>query len=221
MPRVSVIIPAFNEEKNIAKAIASLKSQSFKDLEIIIVNNGSTDSTLTFCSEADKVLQFSDSHNRGSVRNYGANNSDSEYLAFLDGDSSLSVNGIKNAVKYMTEGFVGGRCIIRAPEDIFAAKIQTSILNNWARFIAPLYTPYVFCSREIYDKTDGWSDVIELGDELFFQRKLNQSGKLFFDKDSFVETSPRRYQKEGYLKTTLLGMLGYYGLKMNWKSVRD
>ena len=121
----------------------------------------------------------------------------------------------------MNQGFIGGRNIIKSPENILVAKIQTFILNNWARFIAPQYTPYIFCSRDVFNKVGGWPEGTELGDELLLQRKLKINGKLAFDKDSFVETSPRRYQKEGYLKTTILGILGYYGIKIEWKPVRD
>lgn len=221
MPRISIVIPAYNEEKHIAGAIDSLKSQSFGDLEVIVVDNGSADNTLDFCQNADKVMHFSEVNNPSAVRNYGANNSDSQYIAFLDADSSLSRNAIANAVKYLREGFVGGRNVIRSPEDVLAAKIQTYILNNWARFIAPQYTPYVFCSRDAFDNVGGWPEGMELGDELIFQRTLRRNGRLVFDESSFVETSPRRYQKEGYLKTTMLGILGYYGAKINWKPVRE
>ena len=78
MSRISIVIPAYNEEKHIVTAINSLKSQSFKDLEVIVVDNGSDDKTLNLCQNADKVMQFSEVNNPGAVRNYGENNSDSQ-----------------------------------------------------------------------------------------------------------------------------------------------
>lgn len=221
MPKFSVIIPAFNEERNIIKVIDSIRQQSLKDLEIIIVDNGSTDKTVELSVGADRVLNFNDIKNPNSVRNYGAKNSDSQYIAFLDADSSLSSNGLANALNYMRQGYVGGRCVILPPEDKLSAKIQTAILNNWARFIAPQYTPYIFCTREAFENSGGWPEGAGLGDELIFQRRLQEFGRFKFDEDSFVTTSPRRYQKYGYLKTTMLGFLGYCGFKIKWKPVRD
>lgn len=221
MPKVSVIIPAFNEEKLISKTISSIREQTFKDLELIVVDNCSTDDTIEQCNLADKILSYHEFNNPSCVRNYGAKNSDGECLVFLDADSSLSSTSIENAVKYMDSGFVGGRNIIKAPEEKLISKVQTFILNNWGRLVAPQYTPYIFCTKDAFLESGGWPEGKELGDELIFQRRLSKIGKLKYDSDSFVETSPRRYQKEGYLKITLLGVLAYYGVNSKWEPVRE
>ena len=216
MTKLSIIIPAFNEEALIEQALLSLKAQDYPDLETIVVDNGSTDSTRDIAEKhADLVLPYDEKQSPSAARNYGAVNSNGEYVAFLDADSCLSI-----AVKHLDQGFAGGTCRLIPPEDKLAAKVQTAILNNWARFIGPQYTPFIYTSRQNFDKVDGWNEELGLGDELDLQRKLGKLGKMKFDSDSYVTTSPRRYQEKGYFKTTLLGVLGYYGFKIKWEPVR-
>ena len=144
-----------------------------------------------------------------------------ENILLSDADSLLSPTALENATNILNQGYIGGRCVIKPPEDKLIAKIQTEILNNWAKYIAPNYTPYIFCTRKAFEDVGGWPEDKGLGDELVFQRRLRDIGKFKFDSNSFVETSPRRYQKEGYLKITLLGVLGYFGFKIKWEPVRD
>ncbi len=89
MPKVSVIIPCYNSERFIRQTLESVLSQTFNDLEIIVVDDGSTDST------ADIVNSFKDNRivyhykaNQGlsSARNKGISLSQGEYIAFLDHD---------------------------------------------------------------------------------------------------------------------------------------
>ena len=221
MKKISVIIPAYNEEKYIEKTLDSINNQSFRDIETIVVDNGSTDNTSKSSYSADEVLRFTDLYNPSAARNYGARNSKGEYLVFLDADSTLSKNAIKNAKKSLDEGYVGGTCIVESPDKSFASQFQMSILNNWARYINVQYTPFIYCSREAFEKSKGWPEGKELGDDLAFQRRLKKHGKLYLDEQSFVETSPRRYHKEGFLKITFLGLLGYYGADIKWWHERN
>ena len=221
MSLFSIIIPTFNEEKYINKSIESIKNQTFKDIEIIIADNGSNDNTINLCNEADKVLICENPKNPCVVRNLGAFNSTGKYLAFLDADSTLSPNVLLNAKNYIENGYIGGRCKIIPPEKNCMAYIQTKILNNWAKYIAPQYTPFVFCTRQAFNKAGGWPENIELGNELILQRKLKKIGKLVYDNDSTVETSPRRYRKEGYLKVSLLGALAYFGFRIKWRYLNE
>jgi glycosyltransferase involved in cell wall biosynthesis len=89
MPLISVIIPVYNGEKTIQETIKSVLQQTFTDFELIIINDGSTDSTLEkiaqFKDDRIKVLSFP---NKGlaTSRNRGITNSHGDYLAFIDAD---------------------------------------------------------------------------------------------------------------------------------------
>ena len=90
-PKISVILSAYNEEKFIRKAIESVVNQTLKDIEIIIINDGSTDNTLEIInSYADKdsriVVIDQENIGLGASRNKGMKIAQGEYVTFLDGD---------------------------------------------------------------------------------------------------------------------------------------
>lgn len=92
MPKVSVIIPCFNAEKTVVRALNSLKYQNFKDFEIILINDGSTDRTQTVLEKYAKASRldiriFCQKNQGVSVaRNKGIWESKGKYTAFLDSD---------------------------------------------------------------------------------------------------------------------------------------
>lgn len=86
---ISVIIPLYNKENEIAKAIGSVLNQSFSQFELLIVNDGSTDqSTLVAKTFTDQRIRFFDKINGGvsSARNLGIYEAKNDLIAFLDGD---------------------------------------------------------------------------------------------------------------------------------------
>jgi glycosyltransferase involved in cell wall biosynthesis len=88
LPKVSVIIPAFNAEKTLRRAIDSALAQSYANYEIVVVNDGSRDSTASIlASYADRIM-VADQANGGAAaaRNHGARLAKGEFLAFLDAD---------------------------------------------------------------------------------------------------------------------------------------
>ena len=92
MPKISVIIPAYNVEKYVEKTLKSLKDQTFKDFEAIIINDGSTDNTEKIIKEVLQDTKFHwkliNQENQGVsvARNRGIIESKGEYICFLDAD---------------------------------------------------------------------------------------------------------------------------------------
>jgi len=93
MPKISVIIPTYNCAQYIGDAIKSVLDQSFKDYEIIIVDDGSTDDTKEMLNSfiADNIIQYIYQKNEGQsvARNNGILAARGEYIAFLDADDIL------------------------------------------------------------------------------------------------------------------------------------
>jgi teichuronic acid biosynthesis glycosyltransferase TuaG len=85
---VSVIIPAFNAEAFIAEAVQSVLAQTYSPIEVIVVNDGSTDGTISELCRFGHHIRIVSQSNRGlpSARNVGASVSTGEWLAFLDAD---------------------------------------------------------------------------------------------------------------------------------------
>jgi len=88
MPKVSIIIPVFNSEKYIGEALDSVFSQTFRDYEIIVIDDGSKDGTAEILEKHKKRIKYFYQENRGlaAARNEGIRLSVSPYLAFLDAD---------------------------------------------------------------------------------------------------------------------------------------
>ena len=85
---VSVIIPVFNGEKHIAEAIDSVLCQDYSPLEILVIDDGSTDNTIEIVESYGHKVRLIKQSNRGSAaaRNNGIRNARGEYIAFLDSD---------------------------------------------------------------------------------------------------------------------------------------
>ena len=89
--KFSVIVPAYNVQDYIVSCIDSILKQSFKDYEIVLVNDGSTDATFEHCeelSEKNGCIKLVNKENGGlsSARNAGINKAEGDYLLFLDAD---------------------------------------------------------------------------------------------------------------------------------------
>ena len=99
--KISVIIPAYNNEKNIARCIESLLDQSFRDFTLIIINDGSTDSTKEIIRSyqmRDERIIFIDQKNQGvsSARNRGLSVAEGKYVTFVDADDYVSSDYLKH-----------------------------------------------------------------------------------------------------------------------------
>lgn len=93
-PAVSVIVPIYNSASTLRRCLESLVSQSFKDFELILVDDGSSDGSLDICREyagADPRVKVFSQSNRGvsSARNLGLSNASGDYVAFCDSDDMV------------------------------------------------------------------------------------------------------------------------------------
>lgn len=94
MCKISVVVPVFNAEKTINRCVSSILSQSFKDFELILIDDGSTDSSYSLCLEAaekDERIRCISSECRGAsfVRNLGIDEARGEYITFADSDDYI------------------------------------------------------------------------------------------------------------------------------------
>ena len=94
---ISVIVPVYNAEKYLKKCLDSLVNQSYKDLEIILVNDGSQDGSEKICKdyeEKDSRIILINKNNGGpsSARNSGIEKANGEYLSFIDSDDYLALD---------------------------------------------------------------------------------------------------------------------------------
>jgi glycosyltransferase involved in cell wall biosynthesis len=105
---VSIIIPTFNSEKFIAETIQSIQAQTYTKWEVIIVDDGSSDKTVSIISklaqfeERIQFFQLEVNSGAGIVRNLALNKVNGRYVAFLDSDDLWKPTKLENQIKFMT-----------------------------------------------------------------------------------------------------------------------
>lgn len=98
MPKVSVIVPVYNVEKYLIKSLDSLVNQTLKDIEIIVVNDGSTDNSKKiieiYKEKYQDKIKYLEKPNGGlsDARNFGIPHATGEYIAFLDSDDYVELD---------------------------------------------------------------------------------------------------------------------------------
>ena len=111
-PKISVVIPMYNEEKNVLPIIRSVQNQNLQELEIVCVNDNSNDGTLSVLKSLQKedprITIITNKVNRGVIYNriYGGMQSRGEYVTFLDADDSLAnIDILNEAYEIATKKF--------------------------------------------------------------------------------------------------------------------
>ena len=100
MPKISVIVPVYNVENYINKCLDSLVNQSLDDIEIILVNDGSTDNSQNIINEykiknkySNKIISLiKENGGMSDARNFGLKHATGEYISFIDSDDYVSTN---------------------------------------------------------------------------------------------------------------------------------
>ena len=122
---VSVIIPVYNEQNSISDCLSSLKNQSVKDVEVIVVDDGSTDQSIARIKKSKISLLTQKHMGAGPARNLGAKNAHGNILVFVDADMTFDKNFIKNLISPILQ---------RKAIGTFSKEEYVSNWNNiWAR----------------------------------------------------------------------------------------
>lgn len=108
MSKISIIIPMYNAKEYIARCLESVINQSFSDIEIIIVNDGSTDESLEICRKYAKIderiiILNKDNNGVSVARNQGMNVATGEYVMFVDSDDWIDENMCQDLYKRISE----------------------------------------------------------------------------------------------------------------------
>lgn len=94
-PKFSIIVPVYNTEKYVKRCLDSINSQSFKDYEVIIINDGSTDNSSDIISKYPYKIINQENQGLSMARNNGVKDASGEYLIFLDSDDYIEKDLLK------------------------------------------------------------------------------------------------------------------------------
>ncbi|WP_404362249.1 glycosyltransferase [Marinobacter sp.] len=178
-PEISIIIPAFNESKFITQTLTSVANSEFsrERFEIIVVDNGSTDCTLSLAERFADVTAILPDVNVGAVRNYGVKLSSGQLLIFIDADCVVESTWLRQAHKLAIESrdtIFGGIC--KAPKQ--ANWIERFwLLDSENRKQRDLTGACIVVSRNNFDLAGGFNENITSGEDTNFSEKLRSLGK--------------------------------------------
>ncbi|WP_269050150.1 glycosyltransferase family 2 protein [Sporosarcina sp. G11-34] len=105
-PMISIIIPVYNAENRLRKSIESVLNQSYRNIEVLLINDGSTDSSLEICefySTNDTRVKVIHQINSGvsAARNRGIIEAKGEYITFVDSDDTIDINTYEVVIDYL------------------------------------------------------------------------------------------------------------------------
>lgn len=105
---ISVIVPVYNVETYLEECLDSIQNQTYTDLEVILVNDGSTDGSKAICErycQTDKRFRLINQSNQGQsvARNTGVTASRGEFIAFVDSDDMILANYLETLMQHMGE----------------------------------------------------------------------------------------------------------------------
>jgi glycosyltransferase involved in cell wall biosynthesis len=158
---VSVIIPTKNEERNIARCLQSIKSQNYKEVELIVIDNRSIDRTQEIARNYTKLV-FTKGPERSTQRNYGAEMAKGKYLLFIDADMELTPHVLEECIKKTQKlEKTGGIFIPEVP-------IGKNFYEKSKAFERSLYNKYGdettdaarFFKKEVFNNIGGYDTTI-------------------------------------------------------------
>ena len=179
MTKVSVIIPCYNSGNTLLRTVKSVEVQTFKDIEIIVVNDGSTDnSTLDILNKISKKIKVINQENKGlsAARNRGIKDAKGEYILPLDSDDYLLPIFIERALEEFNNNDTN--CVYT---NIFMFGEREGVLDRNYNYFVQLFNnqlPYcLFFKKIIWEKLEGYDETMKLGYEDWeFNIRMGKNG---------------------------------------------
>lgn len=182
---VSIIIPAYNAERVIGRCIDSVVRQTYKNYELIVVDDGSTDETVKTIEEkslANRQIKLIQQKNSGvsAARNKGIENSSGEFICFIDSDDSVSPDYLKVLVAAYAQGCLPVIDVKRSDKEGSALKqISKSykLEANWeeeyfcgelGQKIAFSVWNKLFSAKIIKEKNIRFNEQLSVGEDMLF-----------------------------------------------------
>lgn len=196
---ISVIIPAYNSEKYIERCVDSVKNQTYKKLEIIIINDGSTDNTGNLISDiakSDSRIKIinQDNHGVSYTRNKGIDIAKGKYITFIDSDDYYEMDAIEHLYYIIiSKNYDAVRGNYRLKKD--SKVIETGVVekqevkdylklyNNIFDNSLPSYTVLLLIKREFLTNNNIYFDekISMMEDTIFYTNLFSKHPNAFLD----------------------------------------
>lgn len=184
-PLVSVIITTKNSSRTLEKCLKSIKDQTYKNIELIVIDNNSTDNTKEIANKyTNKVFNYGPE--RSAQRNFGAKQAKGEYLLTHDSDVYFNIDSVKECVE-----------LSRAEDcDAIILPEQSIGIGFWAKVKAFERSFYVgndymegarFFKKNIYEKLGGYDEDLYAGEDWDLTIRFRKAGYTISRADIFIE----------------------------------
>lgn len=176
---VSVIIPAYNCERYLGEAIESVLSQDHRPLELIVVNDGSTDNTETIAGRYGDRIIYIGQENRGpaAARNRGLQISRGEVIGFLDADDLWSENKLSLQLTRLAEDRSVEIVIgLSQPTKLQADKDGKAIFQKWLDPYCALLLSAALFRRSVFEKVGLFDETLHYGEDTDWFMRAREMG---------------------------------------------
>lgn len=179
--RISLIIPAYNEEVELpiclkyVRQVQQQVSSQYPTVEwqLIVTDNNSTDSTGDIARMAGAEVVFEPLNQIARARNAGAALADGEWYLFIDADSRLHQDSIRDMLRAIESGRVGGGgCLVRMDDAPFWGRCSIFIWNTLSRTLGWAAGSFVFCRADAFHAVGGFNEEYYAAEELNFSTEL-------------------------------------------------
>ncbi|MCW3985523.1 MAG: glycosyltransferase [Candidatus Bathyarchaeota archaeon] len=203
-PLVSVVVPTFNSEETLEACLQSVENQTYPNLEIIVVDRYSSDSTLGIAKKFNAKVYLVSSE-RSAAKNYGAAKAHGSFLLFLDSDMELTPKVVEECVNVCLSKDVDAVVIpqLSVATGFLAEcrKVERSMLIGDRLFEIPR-----FFKKGLFLKTGGFDKGLILGEDADLRLRMERAGF----KVAKIKAEIKHY--EGIISFTIIALKAlYYG----------
>lgn len=219
--RISVVIPALNEEKYIDFILRDLASQTYRPYEVIVVDGSSRDATSQIVRKHKEVKCIVTRANVAHQRHTGAKKAAGSLLVFLDADVRIGPDFLKNVSRIFNEEKIALACPFYLPAEKHLPSLVLYLFFNAIFFTVQKVMPSgagscIVIRRKTYFDIGGFEERYTY-DDMHLLSKSKKNGK-FKTLPLYVLVSNRRIRKMGTLKSVILyAKLSRYFVKNNYE----
>jgi glycosyltransferase involved in cell wall biosynthesis len=200
-PLISIVIPAYNEEKIIENTLKSIEEQSYKNYELIVVNNDSEDKTEEIAKKyTTKVIWCPrQGFSASAARNEGVKHAKGDILVILDADINLDDKDILYKVVFNLNQDIGaGTFKMKPMEGTIKGKTWIHFINLIKR-INPYPVGFFFCKKEHFNAIGGYDIKIGSTEECDLIERMKKECKIKLFKNAEYQYCERRFNKQGMI----------------------
>jgi glycosyltransferase involved in cell wall biosynthesis len=223
---VSIIIPTYNEEKNLENTLKAIRNQDYRNYEIIVSDSKSKDKTRKIARKYGAKVVVDEKRGMGAGRNLGAKFARGVILVFIDADTVMMTNTLSEIVEsFSNKKVFGVTCPVIPSKPTMKNMAIYLGYNSLVKASIKSGKPHVggMCvayRKKCFIDAGGFDEVLQAYEDVSTSLRISKFGRIIFNENTFVLTSPRRIEEWGHFRTVLkhtrlyLRFIGGKGIKL-------